>query len=95
MPWGIPLKPYFDIGYYDSPSLLQPEPSFSDQLLWSGGLMLEIFNGSLEIYFPLINARPLQEQYKQYAGNNYFRRISWSIRFGKVSPVSVAQRMAN
>ncbi|MCB9316991.1 MAG: M1 family metallopeptidase [Lewinellaceae bacterium] len=95
LPLGLPLKPYFDIGYFDDATPLGADRSFSDQLLWSGGLMLEFFKGGLEVYFPLVNAKRIQDAYTEQTGNNYFKRISWSIRLGKITPITVAQRLAN
>jgi len=95
LPLGIPLRPYFDIGYFDDASPLGQNRPLSEQLLWSGGLMLEFLNGGLEIYFPLLNAAPLRDRYSELAGKNYFRRISWSVRLGKVAPLEVVRSLAN
>lgn len=95
LPFGIPLRPYFDIGYFDDATPLGQDKPFNEQLLWSGGLMLEFLNGWLEVYFPLVNARPLRDRYDELAGNNYFRRISWSIRLGKVAPLDVVRSLGN
>ena len=94
LPLGIPVKPYFDIGYFDDATPLGKNRPFEEQFLWSGGLMLEFFKGTLEVYFPLINAKPLRDRYAELAGNNYFRRITWSIRIGKVNPLDIVQNLA-
>ncbi|MBL7776179.1 MAG: M1 family metallopeptidase [Saprospiraceae bacterium] len=95
LPWGIPLKPYFDIGYFDDATPLGADRPFNEQLLWSGGLMLEFFKGGLEVYFPLVNAKPIRDRYAEQAGNNYLKRISWSIRLGRITPMDVVQQVAN
>lgn len=95
LPLGIPLRPYFDIGYFDDATPLGENRPFNEQLLWSGGLMLEFLNGGFEIYFPLINAPALRDRYSELAGKNYFRRISWSIRLSKVTPMEVVRNLAN
>lgn len=95
LPLGIPLRPYFDIGYFDDATPLGENRPFDEQLLWSGGLMLEFLNGGLEIYFPLVNAPALRDRYSELAGKNYFRRISWSIRLGRVTPMDVIRNLAN
>lgn len=95
LPLGIPLRPYFDVGYFDDATPLGENRPFSEQLLWSGGLMLEFFNGGLEVYFPIVNAKPLRDRYDELAGKNYFRRISWSIRLGRVAPMDVIRKVTN
>ena len=95
LPLGISLKPYFDIGYFDDAMLLGAGRPFNEQFLWSGGLMLDFLNGMVEVYFPLINAKPIQDRYSELAGKNYFRRISWSIRLDRVTPMDVVQRISN
>ncbi|MCC6462763.1 MAG: M1 family metallopeptidase [Saprospiraceae bacterium] len=95
LPLGIPLKPYFDIGYFHDATPLGRDRPFEEQFLWSGGLMLQFFNGALELYFPLVNARPLRDRYQELGNGNYFRRISWSIRIGKVTPLEVVQNLVN
>ena len=95
LPLGIPLKPYFDLGFYDDATPLGSEKRFHDQFLWSGGFMLEFLQGGLEIYFPMVNAKPLRDVYKEMGGNNYLRRITWSIRIGRVTPMEVIRKLAN
>lgn len=77
----LPIKPYFDLGYYQPAKAFRPE---ADAFLWSGGLMLEFFGGALEVYFPLVNAEPLRNLYEERG--DYSARISWSVRFGRVTP---------
>ncbi|MBK9335983.1 MAG: M1 family metallopeptidase [Lewinellaceae bacterium] len=93
LPLGLPIKPYFDIGYFDDATPLGAARPSSEQLLWSGGFLVEILNGSVEVYFPLVNAKPLRDRYAEVAGNNYFRRISWSIRLGRVGPLDVVRQL--
>ncbi|MEI6408855.1 MAG: M1 family metallopeptidase [Bacteroidota bacterium] len=90
LPLGIPLKPWFDIGYFDDATKIGKDRAFKEQLLWSGGFMLEFWKGGLEIYFPLVNSTVLRDAYRRegggsnpsalFGGGNYFKWISWSIR---------------
>jgi len=96
LPWGIPLRPWFDIGYFDDATPIGSERPGSEQLLWSGGVMLDFFKGNLEIYFPLVNSKNLKERYCElsggsntsaiFCGGNYFKWISWSVNLGKLDP---------
>jgi hypothetical protein len=90
LPWGIPLKPYFDLGYFDDATLIGQDRPRSEQLLLSGGLYLDFFKGGLEIYFPLAHNKALKDRYCEqgggtnasalFCGGNYWRMISWSVR---------------
>ncbi|MEO6757946.1 MAG: hypothetical protein ABIO24_00725, partial [Saprospiraceae bacterium] len=86
LPWGIPLRPWFDIGYFDDATTIGADRPRSEQLLWSGGLMLEFFKGNLEIYFPLVNCKPLQDRYKEAGKGNYFKWVSFSANISKLDP---------
>ena len=95
LPLKIPLKPYFDLGYYDDAS--NPNRPFNEQLLWSGGFIVEFFKGGLEFYFPLVNSAYLNDQYRSqtggtgksglFSGGNYLKAVSWSIRLNFSDPV--------
>jgi hypothetical protein len=80
LPLGIPLRPYFDLGYFDDATPLGQDRPRNEQLLWSGGFLLEFFKGSLEVYFPVASAKPLRDLYKEQGNGNYLRNISWSVR---------------
>jgi len=90
LPFGIPLKPWFDLGYFDDATKIGANRPRKEQILWSGGFMLEILKGTMEIYFPLVNAPVLRQQYAEtsggknksalFSGGNYLKWISWSIR---------------
>jgi hypothetical protein len=90
LPLGIPLRPYFDIGYFDDATALGQGRPLNEQLLWSGGLMLDFFKGGLEIYFPLVNSKAMKDRYCEqgggtnpnalFCGGNFLRMITWSVR---------------
>ncbi len=90
LPLGIPLKPYFDIGYFDDATIIGKDRPFNEQLVWSGGFVLEMFKGGLEIYLPLVNSKTLKRQYCEqsggsndsalFCGGNFLKMISWSVR---------------
>ncbi|MFN0036589.1 MAG: M1 family metallopeptidase [Saprospiraceae bacterium] len=104
LPLGIPLKPYFDLGYFDDATPLGEGRPSNEQLLWSGGLMLEFFKGGLEVYFPLANSKTLKDMYCQQAGGtdpsaifcggNYLKMISYSIRLRFSDPVEMLENAA-
>ena len=101
LPFGIPLKPYFDLGYFDDATIIGEGRPKSEQLLWSGGLMLEFFKGGLEVYFPLVSSKTLKDRYCEQAGGNnrsaifcggdYRKMISWSMRLNFSDPVKMVE----
>ncbi|MBX2893092.1 MAG: M1 family metallopeptidase [Saprospiraceae bacterium] len=92
LPLGLPVKPWFDIGYYDDATLLGENRPSSEQWMWSGGFMLEFLNGGLEIYFPVAHSKFLKNKYNEVFGSNYLRWISWSMRLDRVQPQDVLER---
>lgn len=91
LPLRLPLKPYFDLGYFDDGSLFKQT---GKTLLWSGGLALSLFKGGLEFYFPIYSAKALQDAYQEASGANYGKMISWSMRLNFVEPVKLIEKMA-
>ena len=89
LPLGLPIKPWFDIGWFDDATPLGEGRSKSEQLLWSGGFMLEFLKGGLEIYFPVVHSKSLKAKYDEVFGGNYWKWISWSIRLDKAEPVEI------
>ena len=102
LPLGIPVKPYFDLGYFDDATILGKDRPSSEQLLWSGGLLLEFFKGGLEVYFPLANSKTLKNLYCEqsggtnasaiFCGGDYRKMISWSMRLDFSDPVKMIER---
>jgi hypothetical protein len=80
LPFGIHIRPYFDLGYFDDATLIGQDRPRSEQLLWSGGFALEFFKGAFEFYLPVVSAKPLKDRYAEQRDGNYLRNISWSIR---------------
>ena len=99
LPLNIPLKPYFDLGYYKLPPPFsipgEPEPpsaSFSEQIWWSGGVMLD-FRNVLTIHFPLVNSNNLKDFYKQWGGDNYRSKITFRLDLNRANPFELINQM--
>jgi Peptidase family M1 domain len=98
LPLGIPLKPWFDIGYAKNlHRAAGGDPlTTKDQLFWSGGFMLEFLKGHLNIYFPLVNSKNIRNNYCStsggtggngiFCGGNYLKWISWSFNLDGLEP---------
>lgn len=91
LPLGLPIKPYFDLGYYDNSGPLGSDDSFADQLVYSGGLMLDFFDGTAGVYFPLFNSDNVNELLDQKGG--YGNRISFSVNLNRLHPTRIRDRL--
>lgn len=87
LPLDLPLKPYFDIGYFDNSTPIGEDDSFSDQLVYSGGLMLDFWDGMVGFYFPLFNSDNVNTLLKQRG--SYGKRISFSINLKEFHPEKI------
>ncbi|MCS6930092.1 MAG: M1 family metallopeptidase [Saprospiraceae bacterium] len=88
LPMPLPIKPYFDLGYFRDATPLGTSRPLDEQLAWSGGLMLEILRGRFEVYFPLLNSALLRQLY-QSATDTYWQCITWSLR---LTPIRARDR---
>jgi hypothetical protein len=103
LPFNMPLlslvKPYFDIGYFGDAT---KKLAFDERLLWNGGLAIELFNGGLEFYFPLLSSKTLRERYGEQAGSTdptaffrdgkYIKNVTWSMRLRFNDPLELVQK---
>lgn len=94
LPLNLPLKPYFDIGYFDDARPIASEATFEDQLMWSGGFMLDFFNGGLGVYFPVINSENINTIYDSQGSGKYWARIAYSVDLHRANPWRMVDRIS-
>lgn len=80
----LPLKPYFDIGYFDNAMPTGQNDRLVDQILWSGGLALELGDGVFGIYLPLINSKNLNTRLAERG--NFLQRIAFIFDLNRLNP---------
>lgn len=90
-PLGLPIKPYFDIGYFDNAMPTGIEDTFEDQLLWSGGLALEFVDDIFAIYFPLINSENVENRLAERG--SYWNRIAFTLDLQRLNPKRLLRRV--
>lgn len=78
------LRPYFDIGYFHNATPSGETATFQDQLLWSGGLALELLDGVVGFYFPLASSTNLGDRLAERG--DYFNRISFAFDINRGDP---------
>lgn len=91
LPLRLPLKPYFDLGYSGNNGAAVPD---QENLLWSSGLALSLFNGGLEFYFPIYSSKTIQDAYQEASGAKYAKMISWSMRLNFQEPVKLIEKIS-
>jgi hypothetical protein len=79
LPFDIPvlstIKPFFDIGTYAYLPTLSDD--YQNKILYSGGFMIDSYDGLFNIYLPLINSEEIENIYKE--DGKFLNRISFSI----------------
>jgi hypothetical protein len=80
LPGNLPLKPYFDIGYYHDENAV----SNKDNIIWNGGLLLEFLGGRAEVYFPIVGSKNLQDRFIERG--KFFSRIGFKIDLNNSNP---------
>ena len=90
LPLKLPLKPYFDWGYWDNAMPSADGASFKDQVMWSGGVMLDFFDGIFGVYFPIVNSDNIKSN---YGDGNYGTRISFNLDLNKANPWRLVDRI--
>lgn len=77
LPLNLPIKPYLDLGYFNetAPSVTNPIEFF-----YSGGVALDLFDGILGVYFPLVGTDAYMNQQP-----NFGSRISFNLNLNKLN----------
>lgn len=84
---NIPVKPYFDMGYYQT----SDDGFNSENILWSGGLMLELLGGRIEAYFPIANSKNINDRFTEKG--NYFSRVGFKIDLANTNPWDLVEEV--
>jgi len=93
LPFDLPLKPYLDIGYYDNATPLGADAEFKDQLLVSGGVMLDFIDGAFAVYFPLFNSDNIKMLHGDLEGGKYWGRITYNLDLTKFNAWKMVDRI--
>lgn len=78
LPW-LRLKPFLDIGYHQITDPVIQIRDLSTAFMASAGLMIDIGNGLGGIYVPLLGTDNLQQKTNSFAGDAFYRRITFSM----------------
>lgn len=86
LPGKLPIRPYFDIGYYSDKRPISSGLDFSDQLWWQGGFSISNRNRSLAVFFPVISSRNVKDLYDSSGRNTFWKRITFTIDLTRADP---------
>ncbi|MBK9270397.1 MAG: M1 family metallopeptidase [Saprospiraceae bacterium] len=78
---GKYIRPYFDMAYVHSYDASDPS------WLASGGINLRLIDRFVNLYFPVWHSKAIRELYQSDHNNNYWRQITFSLRF-KINGIS-------
>lgn len=78
------LRPYFDVGYFHDATPSGETATFQEQLLWNGGLALELLDGVVGFYFPFFSSSNLGDRLAERG--DYFNRISFAFDINRGDP---------
>ncbi len=102
LPFNLPLKPYFDVGYMNDSHKTFGELNAS-HTYYSGGLMLDFFNGILGVYFPIVNSKALKDDYgsiglgtdaeNSSSFETYLKRITFSLDINRANPFELIDKI--
>jgi hypothetical protein len=100
LPLNIPLKAYFDIGYFQQTEisvLLSTDYKPSSQILWNTGLALELPDNAFGIYFPIATSGSLADPNSLKSilnqRGNYLSRISFTLDLTKINPAYLIRNL--
>ncbi|MBI5916362.1 MAG: M1 family metallopeptidase [Bacteroidetes bacterium] len=97
LPLKLPLRPYFDFGYYDDARPISDGLSFSDQVWWQGGFALELGKGIFGVYFPVVNSKTLRGSgdlpglYDTSGRDTFWERVTFTLDLGRLNPWKLAE----
>ena len=93
LPGKLPLRPYFDLGYYSDQRIISSDLTFEDQLWWQGGFTLGIAKNLVAIHFPVVNSTNVKDLYKGSGRGSFWKRISFQFDLTRMSPWKMVENL--
>ncbi|MCB9338801.1 MAG: M1 family metallopeptidase [Lewinellaceae bacterium] len=94
LPGKLPLKPYFDIGYYDDNRSISSDLEFADQLWWQGGIELRLAKGIASVFFPVVNSKNVKDLYNGSGRSKFWERITFTLDLNKLNPFDLIENIS-
>lgn len=93
LPFPLPIRPYFDLAYISDKQPTGSGKDFYDQIWWSGGLCLELFENRFGIYVPLLQSANIKSLYDQAYAGGFWQRISFQFNLQNLHPDEFRNRI--
>lgn len=93
LPGKLPIRPYFDIGYYSDKRPISAGLNFADQLWWQGGFSLGNRQGTLALYFPVVSSRNVNDLYDGSGRNTFWKRIVFTLDLRVLNPWHLVENL--
>lgn len=91
LPGNIPLRPYFDLGYYQDKRPIASDLETSDRIWWQGGVTLELLRGIVGIHMPVVNSSRVKDLYNQSGRDNFFKQMAFRLDLFKLNAWDIAE----
>lgn len=89
----LPIRPYFDIGYYSDRRPISSKLSFEDQLWWQGGFTIGIANNLVAFHFPVINSSNVRDLYNGSGRDTFWERIAFQFNMVRLNPWKLVENI--
>lgn len=95
LPGRLPLRPYFDIGYYSDQMPISSDLDFEDQLWWQGGFTLGVAKNLVAINFPVVNSSNVEDLYGGSGRGSFWKRITFQFDLNRLSPWKLVENLTS
>lgn len=89
----VKLKPFLDLGYYNNtaPSVTINSPA--EEIFFSGGLLIDIWDGAAGLYLPLFASQNLNQKINTFSKGNFLNRLTFSINLNRFHVEKLSQEI--
>lgn len=88
------IKPFVDLGYFSNTEISVQINGLVDELFVSGGLMLDIWDGALAVYVPLVGTENLENKVRSFSRGQFLNRITFSFNLSRLEPHKLVESFA-
>lgn len=89
----VKLKPFLDIGYHVNADPTITITNIGQEIMLSGGIMIDIWDGAGGIYLPLFGTDNIENKIKSFVGQEFYKRITFSFNLSRIRPEAIAKEI--
>ena len=95
LPGKLPLRPYFDLGYYSDQRPISSKLTFEDQLWWQGGFTLGVAKNLVAIHLPVVNSTNVKDLYNGSGRDTFWKRITFQFDLARMNPWRMVENLTS